>query len=315
MRSMIVVAGEALIDLVISPDGAVVAALGGAPYNTARAAARLGAEVHFVGGLSNDRFGRQLVDQLERDGVHVDLAKRTELPSTLAAAELDEHGGATYRFYFQGTAAPSVDADVMDAAVRALDELATGIFFTGGLALILEPMASAVIKSVMSLADDTFYMLDVNCRPAVVDDPAGYVERVRTFAARADIVKVSDEDLAYLSPELEPIDAARELLAGGARVVILTAGASPTTVVMPEASITVPVAPISGGVVDTIGAGDTFGAGVLAWWSASGFGRADLSIDRVAAAVTAGHAASAIVVSRRGADPPYLGELMIDCPS
>jgi fructokinase len=306
---MIVIAGEALIDLVIAPSGSVEAALGGAPYNTARAASRLGADVQFVGGLSHDRFGEQLVAQLARDGVHVDFSTRTDHPSTLAAAEIDDHGTATYRFYFDGTSAPLLERKDVHAALDAVHDDRAGIFFTGGLGLVLEPMATAIIDGVDHLGDDTLFMLDVNCRPAVIGERDRYIDRVRHAAARADIVKVSDEDLAYLAM------GANSLLDAGARLVVVTAGASQTTVVTANGSVVVPVPPISGGVVDTIGAGDTFGAGLLAWWVASRFGRDDVTIDHVVEAVAAGHAAAAIVVSRRGADPPYLSELMIDWPS
>ena len=114
---MIVVIGEALVDLVIAPDGAVEAALGGAPYNTARAAARLGADVEFVGGLSVDRFGSLLRSQLDRDGVGTRFAASTDEPTTLAAAEIGDDGSATYRFYFDGTSAPLVGPEVARRAV------------------------------------------------------------------------------------------------------------------------------------------------------------------------------------------------------
>jgi fructokinase len=302
------VAGEALVDLVIAPSGVVEAVLGGAPYNTALAAGRLGADVQFAGGISRDRFGQLLVAQLERDGVRIDYSTRSERPSTLAAAEIDEHGAATYRFYFESTAAPLLDRNEVGAAVEALSRDAAGVLFTGGLGLVLEPMAGAIIEGIDQLDDRTLFMLDVNCRPAVIDDRSRYLSRVEQAARRADIVKVSDEDLNYLSPDLD-------LFALGAQVVVVTAGSSHTTVITAESSIDVPVPPISGGVVDTIGAGDTFGAGLLAWWAASGFGRQDVSLDRIVKAVTAGHAAAAVVVSRRGADPPYLHELTIDWPS
>jgi fructokinase len=136
---VIIVVGEALVDLVIAPSGAVDAALGGAPYNTARGAARLGADVEFVGGLSVDRFGSLLRERLGADGVETSHAVATDAPTTLAAAEIDDDGSAAYRFYFDGTSAPLVSAQAVEAAVAALQ--ANDVLFTGGLGLVLEPMA------------------------------------------------------------------------------------------------------------------------------------------------------------------------------
>lgn len=288
--------------------------MGGAPYNTALAAARLGADVHFVGGLSRDRFGAGLTDRLIADGVSVAHSPRSERPTTLAAAEIDEGGAATYRFYIDGTSAPAVGADDVALAVEELAGVDSGIFFTGGLGLVLEPIAASIVGAIDRLDDGTLFMLDVNCRPAVVDDRDSYVARVWRAVERADIVKVSGEDLAYLLPDLDVDAASAKLIAGGARVVVVTAGSASTTVLDVDRSIEVHVPPISGGVVDTIGAGDSFGAGVLAWWAASGLGRGDVSEANVASAVAAGHAVAGIVVTRRGADPPYLSELSIDWP-
>ena len=126
--------------------------------------------------------------------------------------------------------------------------------------------------------------------------------------ARADVVKVSDEDVAFLRPGVDHEAAARELLAGGARVVLVTTGGTATTIVTAAGSVTVPVAPVA--VVDTIGAGDAFTAGFATWWRGSGRGRAALAdVDALTAAVDAAHAVAAIVVGRRGADPPRRDEL------
>jgi fructokinase len=314
---MLIVAGEALIDLVIGTDHSVEAALGGAPYNTARSAARLGADVHFIGCVSTDRFGERLIEQLRADGVHTDAAPRTELPTTLAAAEIGSTGSATYRFYLDGTSAPALGSDVLRAAIEQARESGpiddsldrAEIFFTGGLGLVLEPMADSIASSVERLGDDTLFVLDVNCRPSVIGDRARYLERLRTVLGRADVVKASDEDLEYLFPGAELTDAVASVLASGARSVVVTAGSEPTLVADRTRSIEVPVRPIVGPLVDTIGAGDTFGAGMIAWWHSAALGRDDVSVELLASAVEAGHAASAIVVMRRGADPPYLREL------
>ena len=120
----------------LDPQGNVAAALGGAPFNTARACGRLGADVAFVGALSVDRFGTMLATQLEQDGVSTEHLPRCEEPTTLAAAELDERGTATYRFYFEGTSAPSLSSVV--------GQPRPSVLFTGGLGLVLEPMATTV---------------------------------------------------------------------------------------------------------------------------------------------------------------------------
>lgn len=301
---MITVVGEALVDLVIDPDGSVVAALGGAPYNTAIAAARLGADVEFAGTLSVDRFGTMLAERLEADGVRL-AAARSEHPTTLAAAELDAAGAASYRFYIAGTSAPALD-------ISSVDVGASDILFTGGLGLLLQPMADTVLQMVADRDPSTMVVFDINCRPKVVDDRDAYIERVERLLADADLVKVSDDDLAYLSPDLSVADAAAELLALGCRAVLVTAGAATTSIVTVDGTVDVPVPSLSVPVVDSIGAGDTFGGSLLAWWTLSGLGRDDIDLERLVDAVEAAHAAAGVVVTRRGADPPRRDDLPAD---
>lgn len=301
---MIFVVGEALVDLVIALDGSVESALGGAPFNAARAASRLGAPVEFVGSLSRDRFGTLLADQLVADGVGIGRAPRTGAPTTLAAAELDESGAAEYRFYVEGTAAPGL------AAVPHGDVPA--VFFAGGLGLVLAPMADAVADAVERSASETLVMIDVNCRPTIIDDPVTYRARLNRVLRRADIVKVSDDDLDYLSPGLTLIEGARAMIDVGARAVLVTAGSTSTTVITADGVVTVPVPELRAPVVDTIGAGDTFAGGLLAWWHATGRGREDVELDSLASGVAAAHQAAAVVVTRRGADPPMRSDLASD---
>lgn len=301
---MIVVVGEALVDLVIDPAGDVTAARGGAPYNTARACGRLGADVEFVGAIANDRFGSMMMAQLEADHVGTSHVPRVDLPTTLAAAELDEGGTASYRFYIEGTSAPAL------TTVPAL--AGTEVLFTGGLGLVLQPMAGAVEAALAAeRGDGAIAMVDVNCRPKIVPDRDEYVGRVRRVLRLADVVKVSDEDLAYLAPDVDPIEAARELLGLGASVVLVTAGGKTVNVLSQSGDATVAVPSVD--VVDTIGAGDTFGAGFLAWWLASGLGGRELAaLDRVVRAVEAATVAAGVACTRRGADPPWRHELPPD---
>ncbi len=298
---MIVVAGEALVDLVIRPDGAVTATLGGAPFNTARTIGRLGQDVAFVGALSTDRFGGLLTQRLVDDQVSVALATRVEEPTTLAAAEIDDRGAASYRFYLDGTSAPLL------TVVPELASTVTGCF-TGGLGLVLEPMADTVVRLLTRVPDTALAMVDVNCRPRVVADREAYLGRVDTALGCANVVKVSDEDLEYLDPHHEPFDAAVSLIDRGIPVVLLTRGGAGVTVLGQRGQRDVAVDPVT--VVDTIGAGDAFGGGFLGWWTAAGLGVDDLDdLDLVARAVEAANQVAAIVCTRRGADPPWRDEL------
>lgn len=294
---MIVVVGEALIDLVIDPDGSVEAAAGGAPFNTARAVGRLGGDVAFAGVLGTDRFGTMLARRLADDGVDTSTAPRVDLPTTLAAAELDEHGAASYRFYFAGTTAPALDAP----------PTTTGdVLFTGGLGLVLEPMADTVATTVAGF--DGMTMVDVNCRPHIIPDRQRYVDRVRDTLLHTDVVKVSDDDLDYLVPGAAPLDAARGLLERGPKVVLLTAGADGAHVVTGSGERRVPSMPVD--VVDTVGAGDSFGAGFLVAWADGGDLTAFDDLDRLADAAAFGARVAAIVCTRRGADPPTRPEVV-----
>lgn len=297
---MITVVGEALVDLVITPDGSVEATLGGAPFNTARACGRLGAPIRFAGAISVDRFGTMLAEQLEHDGVDTSAVARVDAPTTLAAAELDEAGTASYRFYIDGTSAPQLSG---------VEPGGSGdVLFTGGLGLVLEPMASAVEAVVTDVVPGRLVMVDVNCRPLIVTDRGSYVARVHRVVAAADIVKVSDEDLAYLAPGDDPAAAARAMLTTGPSAVLLTRGGEGVDVVTAERETRVPVDRVD--VVDTIGAGDSFGAGFLAWWVASGLGRDDAGDhDSLVDAVRAASEVAGVVVTRRGADPPWRSEL------
>lgn len=299
MRPVIVVAGEALIDVVVDGD-AITATPGGAPYNVARAIGRLGLPVTLLAGMSGDGFGRRLERELRDAGVDPDLLQHGDGPTTLAVAQIDDRGAATYRFYTEGTSAPAVAPVPLPAATAA--------FVTGGLALVLQPLADTVVGVVEGLDESVLTVLDVNCRPVAIVDDDAYRARVSAVAARADVVKASDEDLEYLAPGTTPLDAARGLLDRGAGVVLVTAGSAPTTIVARSGTREVPVPSVE--VVDTIGAGDTFTAGFVAWWTErSGGAPADADLDALADAVAAAQTVAAVVVTRRGADPPTRAEL------
>ncbi len=296
---MITIAGEALIDLVVDRSGSVAAFPGGGPFNVARMAGRLGARCQFVGRLGDDAFGRRLRAELERAGVGLAIAQPTAAPTTLAIAELDEAGAAEYRFHLEGTSAAMLERSQIPSGV--LDG-AVGLAL-GGLALIVEPTASTLVGLVESAPQDSLVLVDPNCRPSALADPASYPAAVERFLARADIVKCSVEDLAVLVPGASAGAAARKLLDAGPAAVIVTAGASPVTVITPDHGRTVPVAEVD--VVDTVGAGDGFVAGLLAWWARNSYSRRHAAdVDLVAEGAQAAVAVASAACTVAGADLP-----------
>jgi fructokinase len=299
MARVIVVVGEALMDLIVHPDGRVVAVPGGGPYNTARTIGRLGVDVSFLGPISTDRFGQRLADVLERDGVDLRRASRTEAPTTLAIAELKDDGSATYRFHLDGTAALALTRhEVRDAIADP-----PAAVHVGSLGLAVEPLATAVIAAVAELPRTTLLMVDPNCRPSVITDHVAYVGRLRRVLTRAAIVKVSVEDLAYISPSATPVDSARLLVASGVGVVVVTDGPRPVRVFAPGLAFDVPVPRVK--VVDTIGSGDAFGGAFLARWIERDLGRAGMRDEAaLREAVTLASSVASITAGRAGADPP-----------
>lgn len=301
---MIVVGGEALIDMLTTLDGGFNPVAGGGPYNAARTLARLGQEVSFLGRLSDDALGRMMRRQLETDGVDTAMIVETSDPSTIALAEIDDEGVAQYRFYLRGTSAPGLTPD---AALAALDLLPRAIH-VGTLGLALEPMADALAGLVDGAAASTLVMVDPNCRPGAVADFEAFRARILRISRRADVIKASVEDLEYLALASTPDDAARALLDGGARLVLLTAGSDPVKTFWSGGMFSDPVESVS--IVDTVGAGDTFGAAFLARWLEQGLARDDLDdVARLTDAVRFGIRASAITIGRAGADPPTRNEL------
>ena len=301
----ILVAGEALIDLVPAPGNVLSAHPGGGPYNVARTAARLGAPVAFLGRLSTDRFGRLLARELADDGVDLDAIVRTEDPTTLALAEFDGDGSARYRFYADGTSAAELTTrDTLRVAPERFSAL-----HIGTLGLVIEPMSTAIEALVRSAPASMLVMVDPNCRPAAIADRAGYRRRVLRVLARADVVKVSDEDLEYLYPGRTPERAADALLAEGPGLVLITRHARGAVVVTSAGATAVPSRPVT--VIDTVGAGDAFGGAFLAWWRNGGLGRGDLGrADEVLEATRFACSVAATVCERAGAVPPTRDEML-----
>ncbi|HUY59955.1 MAG TPA: PfkB family carbohydrate kinase [Solirubrobacteraceae bacterium] len=212
---MIVVAGEALVDLIPTPAGDLGVNLGGGPFNTARWLGRPGADVGFLGSIAADPLGQRLRMGLLEAGVALDLVVATELPTTLAVAQLDASGAARYSFYTDGTSSGDLAPEQALARLRlpeALDAL-----YLGGVALVIEPSATALARAVEAARGrGAVVMLDPNVRASLIGDRAAYLERLWGMLAQTDVLKLSVDDLAGSSPARRRSRTARARSACGA---------------------------------------------------------------------------------------------------
>ncbi len=301
---MICVLGEALVDIIVDPQGEVTSVVGGAPLNTARTIARLGIPATFLGGVSTDAFGNRIMRLLDDDGVVLGLGAQVPEPTTLAIAQIDEQGAATYRFMMEGTSAaavtPSMALAHLDPSVRVLH--------VGTLGLVLQPLVDASVAIVAAASDDQLVMVDPNCRPSVMTGSPVFEDALQAVLPRADIVKVSGDDVEFLFPGVEPLQAAKDLAATSDSVVLFTDGAEAVHVLAGGQDVVLDVPKVA--VADTVGAGDSFSGGFLAWWLQHGKSRADVrDVDALVAAARFGIAVAGITCQRPGADPPRIDEV------
>jgi len=304
---MILSCGEALIDMLPRETEAGEAAFapyaGGAVFNTAIALGRLGAPSAFFSGLSSDLFGDILRASLADSKVDASPAHISDLPTTLAFVTL-KGGQASYAFYDENTAGRMLSED-------DLPDLTPEAAFFGGISLVVEPCGTAYETLQAWQAERTVTMIDPNIRTSFISEEASYRRRLDRMMARADIVKLSDEDLHWLRGEGDIDTLARSVLGSGPSLVLITRGAEGATGYTARDEIKVAASPVEVG--DTVGAGDTFNAGVLASLHAAGVLRKDvlptLGVDVIGEAISLGVRAAAITVSRAGANPPWADEL------
>jgi fructokinase len=240
-----------------------------------------------------------LHNALAESGVRVDGVITTEDPTTFARVEVDGDGATNCRYYVEGT---SMAGLLPEEARAAMPDRAAALHI-GGLALAVEPQASAIAMLVRDAGPETVVLVDANCRAGVHRARTDHRDRLRDVICLADVVKVSEDDLGYLDPDRPPSQTARVLLERGPAVVLLTDGSRGATVLTPTCEELVEVPFVD--VIDTIGAGDAFGAAWLAGWVADGFRRDDLG-DFDAVMRTAEFAAlvAARTCERAGAEPP-----------
>ncbi|MGY9046685.1 hypothetical protein P775_10895 [Puniceibacterium antarcticum] len=300
---MILSCGEALIDMLpretTAGEPAFSPLSGGAVFNTAIALGRLGAPSGYFGGLSTDLFGTQLCATLDHSHVDYSLSPRSERPTTLAFVTLTD-GHAKYAFYDEMTAGRMLAAHDLPA----LHDTVTALFF-GGISLVSEPAADSYAMLCLREAGKRVIMIDPNIRPNFITDEAAYRNRLGSMLPKADIIKVSDEDMDWLGTT--PAD----LIAAGTALVLVTRGAEGVDATTATETLRVPATRAT--VVDTVGAGDTFNAGLLAGLARDGLLNRDAlrsaTLETLKSAVELGAQAAAITVSRAGANPPWLNEL------
>jgi len=302
---LIVVCGEALIDIMPAGDGTRRPMPGGGPFNTARALARLGAPTEFLGRLSTDAFGVMLAQQLKADGAGLSLVSYGPESTTLAVAELDGQGLAEYDFFVKGTSAPNLTPAMLPGRLPA----EVTALHIGTLGLVLEPMATTLVELALREGDHRLVMLDPNIRSNLVTDAREYRDRLDGLVAHSTIVKASETDIEWLLPELDIDGAADHLLALGAQLVLVTLGAAGAIAASSSGQVRVAAPEVE--VMDTIGAGDAFGAAVLAWLHDHASLRADLTLDHdeLQSMLSFACLVAAITCTRVGADPPWRREL------
>ncbi|MBK1713826.1 PfkB family carbohydrate kinase [Rubrivivax gelatinosus] len=306
---MILVCGEALMDVFAAGDTAaglmLDARCGGSPFNVAIGLARLGQPVGFLGGLSSDAAGRRLRAALQAEGVDTGCAPALDAPTTLVMIDVAEGGSPHYRFLGAGAADRLLPAH----AVVALPE-AVRVLQLGSYALVVEPVATVLRALVEREHGRLLVAYDPNVRPGVEPDAARWREALDWMAGRCRLLKASDEDLGWLYPGVAHAELARRWLAAGVELVVVTLGAGGASGWTAAAAVELPAAPSA--LVDTVGAGDTVQAALLAWLAEHerlAPGRLRLDAAELRSALAFALRAAALTCSRRGADLPRRAEL------
>lgn len=307
---MLTVIGEALIDEVLRPGAEPEPHVGGSPMNVAVGLARLGHPVQFLGRYGMDDYGSLVAAHLRGNSVLLPLGP-DHLPTSVARAQLDEAGAASYEFQLSWQL-PEVSAELIQGST---------VLHTGSIAAMLEPGAATVHRAVLAARGQATISYDPNCRPSIITDVADARTRAESFVRLADVVKASDEDLAWLYPELDPLDAARAWLgsasgswSNGPAVVVVTRGGEGPWAAVAAGETSVAAPPVK--VADTVGAGDSFMAALLSTLvdrELAGAQRREqlrgLPVELLGELLDYAAKAAAITVSRPGANPPNRTEL------
>ncbi len=307
---MYLVCGEALFDFFLDAENGpgevrFDARAGGSPFNVAIGVARLGGQAALLTGISEDMLGQRLVKVLEQESVTTDYLVRSGRRTTLSLVGVDAEGHPAYVFYGLGSA----DCSVTQADLPAIGPEISGFHF-GSYSLVVRPVADA-FAALAATAGQRFVSVDPNVRPTVEPDVDVWRRRVAEYAALADLIKISAEDLAILYPDVPAQAMASTWLDAGVSLVIVTDGGNAVSA-WTGSGLHVRLQPPPCEVVDTVGAGDSFQAALLASLAESGDPKeavTQLDGTRLEQLVSTAIKASAITCSRRGADLPRRNEI------
>jgi fructokinase len=289
-----------LIDLL--PDGSeYVTVVGGGPANTAKALAKLGVKTYFIDGVSNDEYGQMAKAELLSANVILDYAQYSNKPTCTAKVTLSKSGSASYEFVIEGTAT----FDFSDLWLPDPQKIKPSLLHIGTLATIIEPGASVLFKWAQSVAHVAPIVFDPNIRPAVLGDRDEYVKKIEKWVTISSAVKVSDEDLNWLYPDIAIDEVVSKWLEVGLQLVVVTLGNKGITAYRKDEEISVNAVKVV--VADTVGAGDTVGAILVE--SIVNIGLDKLKGKVLKTMINRASKAAAITVSRTGANPPSKDEI------
>lgn len=309
---MYLVCGEALFDFFCNPGERnselnFKALAGGSPFNVAVGLRRLGVESALFGGISSDYLGQRLRQVLAEEGVSDRYLVASEAPTTMAMVALDAQGSPQYMFRGDGCA----DRQLLVEHLPALDEQVTGLH-VGSYSLVVAPVGDTLLALVERESERRLISLDPNVRLNPAPDIERWRQRIESFAAHAHLIKVSEEDLELLYPGVSPLTSIERWLAGRCQVVFLTRGNAGASVFSRQhGHWSVPARQVV--TQDTVGAGDTFQAAIIAYLVQHGLdspaGLAALSREALATMLDFAVKAAALTCSRVGPQLPYRHEL------